>query len=113
MTGLQYDIEPGYEFQDEFAVESDHMGEGALRFTLVALTILIVVIVAVVQWARMEGYQAMVENSVVEPPPALRTARAEATRKLTQYELLDAETGVYQIPIERAIALEALDHANE
>jgi hypothetical protein len=113
MSAEQQEIEPGYEFQEEFAVELDHMGEGALKFALVTLLILLVVIIGAVQWAKVEGQRASAANTVIEPPPAIRTVRADAAKKLTQYDVLDAENGVYQIPIERAMALEANEHAED
>ncbi len=113
MAEPTYEIDPGYGFQEEFAVERDHMGEGALGFALVALAILIVVVLGAIQWAKIEGQRAQIANSSFDAPPALREARAEATRKLTRYEVLDADAGVYQIPIDRAIALEVLEHAGE
>ena len=113
MAEPSYDIEPGYEFQEEFDVERDHMGEGALKVAVATMLILFLVIIGVVQWTRMEGQSALVANTIVEPPPALRTARAEATKKLARYEVLDAENKIYQIPIERAMALEASEHADQ
>lgn len=113
MTGTTHEVEPGYGFQEEFAVEDDVMGEGALGFTIVTLFLLVAVVFATVQWATFEGQQARIENTNPEVPAALREARAEADRKLTQYEVIDSGAGVYQIPIERAMALEARDAGNE
>ena len=93
------------------AVERDHMGEGALRFALMAMSILIVVVLVTVQWAKIVGQEASQANASFDVSPQVRTARAEAAKKLTQYHVIDADAGVYQIPIDRAIALEALEHA--
>jgi hypothetical protein len=109
MAKMTHEIEPGYGFQEEMAVERDHMGEGALRFALVAVAILVVVIIATVQLAKVEGQRAQVNNATFEAPAQLRMVRAEATQKLTRYEVLDAEAGVYQIPIERAMTLEVME----
>ena len=109
MAETTHEIDPGYGFQEEMAVERDHMGEGALRFALVALAILVLVIFGTAQWVRIEGQRARVNNATFEPAPRLRMARAEATQKLTHYEVLDAEAGVYRIPIERAMTLEVME----
>jgi hypothetical protein len=113
MAGEQQEIEPGYEYQDEFAVEHDHLGGKVLRFATWTVVTLILLVVVAVQWAKVEGQRARAENTLVEPPPAIRSVRAEAVRKLTRYDVIDAENGVYRIPIERAMALEASEHAED
>lgn len=113
MAGQKQDIEPGYGFQDEFAVEHDHIIPGFFRFAVWTIITLILLVVIAVQWAKVEGFDALAENTVVVPPPAIRSVRAEAVKKLTRYEVIDAENGVYQIPIERAMALEASENAED
>jgi len=49
----------------------------------------------------------------VTPRQALQRYRAEQRRKLEGYHLVDEKAGIVQIPIERAMALLAEEHAAE
>jgi len=113
MAGPTYDIEPGYEFRDEMAVEADHMGGGALQFALVAVAILVVIVIATINWAKVEGQRASLANNSHEIAPALRMTRAEATQKLNSFGVVDEGMGVYRIPIDRAMALEIEDQRGD
>jgi len=105
---------PFYGYLDEgIAVEEDHMGEGALRFTLVALVFLIVAIVVVIKWAQYEGPVAANQNAVYEPSPLLREMEADASDKLNHYAIINADSGRYRIPIERAMTIIAAEHAGD
>lgn len=104
--------DPGYGYLEEgMAVEEDHMGEGALRFTLIGMILLLVIIFATIQWATLEGQVASEENAVYEPSPALREANAAASQKLNQYGVVDPVNGRYRIPIERAMSIMAAENA--
>jgi hypothetical protein len=108
------ETDPGYGFLEEgMAVEDDHMGEGALRFTLVGLLFLIIAIVVTIKWAQHEGHVAAQDNAVYEPSPLLRQMEAQAADKLNHYNLLDPENGRYQIPIERAMTIIATEQASK
>jgi hypothetical protein len=114
MAESSVETDPGYGFLEEgMAVEEDHMGEGALRFTLVGLLFLIIAIIITVKWAQYEGQVAAHENAVYEPSPLLRQMEAQATEKLNQYGVVDPENDRYRIPIERAMTIIATEHAEE
>lgn len=114
MAETSIETDPGYGFLEEgMAVEEDHMGEGALRFTLIGLVFLVVVIAMTIQWVRMESQLAIDQNAVYEPSPALRQAEADARGKLTRYDVVDPENDRYQIPIDRAMTIIATEQAEK
>ena len=109
----KYEIEPGYGFQEEMGVEEDHIQSGTFRLVLAVLVILVIAVAFTVQWVKVEGQQAGLANSEWEGPAAIRVARAEATRLLTTYEVVDQDAGTYRIPIERAMELEVEDSGGQ
>ena len=112
MADPTFEENPFYGYLDEgMAVEEDHMGEGALRFSLVALVFLIIAIVVVIKWVQYEGPLAAGQNAVYEPSPILRQAEVDAAEKLNHYSVVDAQNGRYTIPIERAMSIIAAEHA--
>lgn len=112
MAESTYESDPGYGYLEEgMAVEEDHMGEGALRFTLVGLVLLVMMIAITIQWARYEGTAAADENAVYEPSPLLRQMEAQAADKLTRYDVVDPQNGRYRIPIDRAMTIIATEQA--
>jgi hypothetical protein len=114
MAESTFETDPGYGYLEEgIAVEEDHMGEGALRFTLVGLALLLLAIVVAIQWTRYEGDAAAKENAVFEPSPVLRQMEAQAADKLGRYALVDPENERYRIPIERAMIIIAMEEAAE
>ena len=112
MAESTFETDPGYGYlEGGIAVEEDHMGEGALRFTLVGLALLLLSIAVTIQWARYEGDAAAKENAVYEPSPVLRQMEAQAADELGRYALVDPENERYRIPIERAMTIIAMEEA--
>ena len=109
----KYEIDPGYGFQEEMGVEDDHIQSGTFRMVIGILVILVVAVAFTVQWVRVEGQRARLANAEWEGPTAIREARAEATRLLTTYEVVDEDAGTYRIPIERAMELEVEDSGGQ
>lgn len=105
---------PFYGYLDEgLAVEEDHMGEGALRFAAVAVLLLVAMIAVVIKWTQYEGPVAAEQNALFEPSPLLRQMEADATDKLNHYAIVDADSGRYRIPIERAMTIIASENAGD
>lgn len=99
--------------QDEFAIESEKLPAGLLMGIVGAIATIIVMIVGItvsVTGIRFEA--ARVDAIDHSGYPQLRQTRASAQQKLMHYEVIDAEKGVYRVPIERAIDLIAEDAAD-
>lgn len=78
--------------------------------TTIALIVIgvIVVFVIILNEYFLVTKETMVEETVLsKPSAALRELHAREDQELGSYKLLDAETGIYQIPIERAMELQA------
>jgi hypothetical protein len=71
--------------------------------------IIILVAVLIFTWDYFTSVkESMVENVVLKPQSAaIRELHARETEELNSYKLLDADKGVYRIPIERAMELVA------
>lgn len=102
----KYKIDPGYDFQEEMAAQDDHIQKGTFRIIVSILIILVATVQLTVEWAKVSGHEAQMANGEWAGPPAVRLARAEAVRVLSQYEVVDEDAGTYRIPIERAMKLE-------
>ena len=76
-------------------------------FSLLTIVAIIAVLVFVTDYFYVTTEQ-IIEEVVLSPPSReLRELRARETEELSTYKLLDAEAGLYRIPIERAMYLEA------
>lgn len=77
--------------------------------TLVVTVIIVLAIIASVVFVGeifVHTKEQMVSEYVLQPESVqLRELRANETEKLTTYAILDAEKGIYRIPIERAMRL--------
>ncbi len=75
-----------------------------------AFVILVVVVLVIVVMNEMfiSSKEEQIYQSVLSvESPELRDLHAREASTLNSYKILDAEKGVYQIPIERAMKLEA------
>lgn len=72
-----------------------------------------IVIFATVWWIRVERQSALDDISLTSEARELREAEASADRKITQYGQIDPETGVYRVPIDRAMELMAEEEWKE
>jgi len=109
----KYEIDPGYGFQEEMAAQTDHIQTGTFRIIVAILVVLVAVVQLTVEWAKVSGHEAQMANGAWDGPPVVRLARIEAVRLLSQYEVVDEDTGTYRIPIERAMALEVEEGGEE
>jgi hypothetical protein len=88
----------GYEKRDVSAVK-------LIVFGGLSLIIVVVILVFLYEYFTVASGR-MVEEMVLKPQSAaLRELRARETEELNNYKLLDAERGIYRIPISRAIEL--------
>ena len=74
-----------------------------------SLGVVAVVIILIFIWEVFSATsEKLVQEMVLRPQSAaIRDLRARETEELNSYKLLDAEEGIYQIPIDRAIKLMA------
>jgi hypothetical protein len=82
---------------------------------LACITLAILFVFVVLIWAVTEYFFAAsgepVQKLVLTPEPAeLSEQRARETEKLNNYKVLDAQKGVYQIPIQRAMELDSEEY---
>jgi hypothetical protein len=72
--------------------------------------VLLVVILIFIDLIFISTKEKLVEEMVLSPQSlALRELRAKEDEALNSYRVLDAEKGVYRIPIERAVELIAAE----
>ncbi len=90
----------------ELAVEDENIETGAI-FRIFGVVVAFVIVLAVigVQLAKMTTITMRAEATQVSGHPELREVRATAAQQLSQYGVVDAEAGVYRIPIDTAIDL--------
>lgn len=63
------------------------------------------IIVAVIFWIKVTEHEQEQLVANTSQPALLRQVNADAQRMLTQYGVVDAQQGVYRIPIDRAMDL--------
>lgn len=89
-------------------VEPENMNSGLLVQIVLGVAIIVVVLVIVVfQIMNLEVQTVEAELAEDVGVEALAEVELNGAQKLNRYELLDAEAGTYQIPIERAMELMA------
>lgn len=92
--------------QVRLGVEHDRVEAGQIVGIMVAVAVAIITAVIILfQWTSIRSEAARQVAVETVQYRELREVNAAATRKLTQYELIDPEAGVYRIPIERAMDL--------
>lgn len=101
-------LEPVDRFEQEKEIGVAYEGIAATQILAIAVSVLLVIGVAVVvlfSWAGQIGQQA--GEVSVDPGrySELREAEIEAARQLEQYEVVNEEDGVYRIPIDRAMEI--------
>ena len=110
---MRYEVDPGYRFQDEMAVQGDHIMKGTFRIIVTVLVLLVVAVQFTVERAKVVGVEAQFANDTWQGTPARRLAKIEAIKLLSEYEMVDAEAGIYRIPIDQAMALEVAGQARK
>jgi hypothetical protein len=78
-----------------------------ILFGILGVVLIVIMLVFITQLFSTTS-ERMVEEMVLRPQStAIRELRARETEELNSYKLLDAQKGIYQIPIDRAIKLMA------
>ena len=99
-----------FNFEDQFEEEKErgvaYEGIAANQIMAIAVSILVVILVAVVVlfgWYGQVAQETQAEANSAQNYEMLQQAEMEAQQALTQYKVVDEEEGVYQIPIDRAM----------
>lgn len=97
------------EHHDEaFGVEPENVDASpVIMAAIIGTLVVITIVIMIFQWSKQEFAYARAEATEMTGYPELRENRLNAERQLSQYDVLDAEQGVYRIPIDRAIDLMA------
>lgn len=92
--------------EEEMGVAHEGIEAGQiLGITVAIAAALVAAIVVVFQYAQITAQETRRQAVGLSGYPELREARAEATRLLSEYAVVDREEGVYRIPIDRAMDL--------
>ena len=87
-------------------VEHENVGVGQIlgfvASIIVTLALMIIFVFNLVNVSEQRTLEARVASGNY---PELRETEAEATNKLTQYEILNDQEAVYRIPVDRAMDL--------
>jgi len=108
-------VAPEAQLEREKEVGVAEEGIAAGQIAGIAVSIMVVIAVAVVvlfAWTDVERQQAR-SAAVSSQEPVAEQTNAEGRRQLSQYEVMDEESGTYRIPIERAIDLVVEDYNAE
>ncbi len=100
------DVETFYEIEDEVGVE--HEGIEARQVVGIVAAIFIglaILIAGAVSWIKVAVHERQVEAAAEATYPELREVELRAARQLNHYEVIDAEQGIYRIPIDHAMDL--------
>lgn len=91
---------------EEIGVENEGIQAGAILTFMFVMAIIIGIAVTIVFNLTNLVAQDVYDTAATEMTyPEAREARAGAAAQLNQYEVLDQEQGVYQIPVDRAMEL--------
>ena len=79
---------------------------------LASVAVLIIIFIVLSDYFTVMETNAVYETQLKPESVTLKELRAEEDKILTTYKLIDAEKGVYRIPIERAMHLLVEEAAN-
>lgn len=89
----------------EVGVEPDNPPTRMLFIQLVVMTIVVVVmVIGLVQYVKLDVRAEVQRKDLGLPSKQLQEVRAREKAALTDYALVDAEKGLYQIPVSQAMA---------
>jgi len=105
-----------FEFEDRFEEEKErgvaYEGIAASQIMAIALSILVVILIAVVVifgWYGQVAQETRADATSTENYELLQETRTQQEEVLTQYGVVDEEEGVYRIPIDRAMDVVATE----
>ena len=91
---------------DEIGVQYEGVGARPIMgFIFISVVLIALVVWVGINWAESAVQQAHEAAAMDLNYPDLRQSELAAIRLLNQYEVIDAEQGIYRIPIDRAIDL--------
>ena len=95
-----------YAAEDQMAVQHEGIEAGQI----VAFVFLLIIAIGLFVWGAMQWFESVADQAHQEAAasstyPELRQVELAATQLLNQYEVINADQGVYRIPIDRAIDL--------
>jgi len=76
-----------------------------LIYGLLGIAVLVVIVFFVLDYFTAASEEAIYEAQLKPESVALRELRAREDEELNSYAVLDAQKGIYRIPIERAMEL--------
>ncbi len=92
------------------SVESDGLDANAITWrVIVGVIVFLIAVFAVVEVTGIKFQEARTNATTITGYPKLQETRIEANRLLSNYEVLDIESGIYRIPIDRAMELVAAE----
>jgi hypothetical protein len=95
-----------YAQEAELGVEHENIEAGQIiGFALAIAAAIAVIVLLLFQWTAIAGREAERQAVELSGYPLLRETQTNALQKLTQYEVIDEEQGVYRIPIDQAMTL--------
>lgn len=99
-----------FSLEDQFEEEQEqgvaYEGVAANQIMAIAVSILVVILIAVAVlfgWYGQVVQETQASSTSQQNYEMLQQSEVEAQQDLTQYEVVDEEEGVYQIPIDRAM----------
>lgn len=105
-----------FTLEDQFEEERErgvaYEGIAASQIMAIAVSILVVILIAVAVlfgWYGQVRQEAQASATNEQNYEMLQQSEMEAQQDLTQYEVVDEEEGVYQIPIDRAMDIIATE----
>lgn len=104
---------PEADTPEEFYAAEDAMAvqhEGIEAGQIVAFVFILIIAIGVFVWAATQWFESVADQAYQDAAassnyPELRQVELAATQLLNQYEVINADQGVYRIPIDRAIDL--------
>lgn len=92
----------------EMGVAHEGIAAGQILAIIGAIVLaLVLIVVALIQYTQITAQQVRYSAVGLSGYPELRESRTQAVRELSEYGVVDAEEGIYRVPIERAIELMA------
>lgn len=114
VTRKVFDVEDQFEEEKERGVAYEGVAAG--QIVAIAASILVVILVAIVTlfgWFGQVSQQMQSTAVDQQDYEQLRQTEVEAAQELEQYGVVDGETGVYQVPIDRAMEIIATEEYQE
>ena len=91
-------------FEQEEGVEPEGVAASAIMgIVIVGFLLIVATVFLVISWISYSTDVRKSEAAATADAPLLRQTEAEAGALLGQYEVIDAENGIYRIPIEEAM----------